>query len=255
MPFDIAHESKYLTAFQNYVREQKIPILTGAYRYDEQHLKHNTAALFSADGQVVQTYDKHMLMPFGEFLPMENTFPFLRKLAPQIPTYGRGQDELPFVVGDARMGPSICYESLFPDHFRKLTANGANMFFNISGDYWFGNSTEAYFHGLAGLERAIEFRRPMIRVADTGITTAILADGTMLASPGIWEQWQDYVNIGYVKEPPRTFFDLYGQWWPWALASAGAGLLFSVGLRKVRTNRTSARAPKKSRKPRKRLAA
>lgn len=209
-----------------------LPLLTGAYRYDENHVKYNTAALFNGRGELTATYDKHILMPFGEYLPGEEFFPFLRKLVPQVPDYGRGTHQNPFLVGDVRIGPSICYDALFPAHFRKLTGNGANFFVNLTGDYWFGITTEPMLHNLASAQRAVEFRRPMIRVADSGVSTAVAADGTILAYSPVWEPWQKTMTLDFVKNPPRTIFDRFGAWWP-ALLAAFIGIFLWQSRRRI----------------------
>ncbi len=225
MPFDLANESDHLSKLRKHVRDQGTYLITGAYRYKNSHIKHNSLGLFDPRGEIRQIYDKHILMPFGEYLPFEEYFPAFRQWAPNIPIYGFGRDYTPFKIREARIGPSICYESLFPNHFRRLNTEGANIFLNSSSDFWFGDTIEPFMHSYIGLSRALEFRRPLIRVGDIGITTVILADGTMLLNPPVWQEWQGQVKVSFLKDPPLTFFDSYGSYGPWFLLVIALTLL------------------------------
>ena len=72
------------------------------------------------------------------------------------------------------LGPQICYEGLFPGFSRKLADQGAQVFVNVTNDSWFGTRAEPYQHLAMTLARGIEFRRPVIRATNTGISTAML---------------------------------------------------------------------------------
>jgi apolipoprotein N-acyltransferase len=233
MPFDVTAASPELTRLKEFVRREGVPLITGAYRY-EGTTKFNTAAYFDRDGNLLKTFDKHYLMPFGEYLPMESMFPWLRTILPQVPNYGRGRDRTPFEVDGAKLALSICYDGTFPAHFRKSMAYNPNVFLNITGEYWFGETWEPYQHNALVMGRAVEFRRPMIRVADTGITSVMLANGDLMHLGPVFEPWQDTLEIPYFAAAPRTVFDLYGAWYPIAvLAMVSLILVFA----KLRQNR------------------
>lgn len=233
MPFDVTAESSELNQLKEFIKREGVPLITGAYRY-EGHTKFNTAAYFDRDGNLLKTFDKHYLMPFGEYLPMESAFPQLRTLLPQVPNYGRGRDQRPFEVGRARLALSICYDGTFHSHFRESMEHDANVFLNITGEYWFGETWEPYQHNALVMGRAVEFRRPMIRVADSGITSVILANGDLMHLGPLFEPWQDTLEIPYFSRAPRTLFDLYGAWYPlFVLAMVSLVLVFA----KLRQNR------------------
>lgn len=212
MPFNVQTENQHAARLRDAVRSTKVPLITGTYRYDRFGVKYNSAVLIDGEGNPVQFYDKHILMPFGEYLPGEKFIPQIRALGPKIPTYGTGTSVEPLRLGEARLGASICYEALFPSHIRAISAAGANIFLNLTGDSWFGPTREPYQHGAGTLSRAIEFRRPMIRVSDSGISSVITADGTRLVDSPVWSPWAETVEVPYLKNPPRTLFDLYGKW-------------------------------------------
>lgn len=230
-PFDVANSNEFLGHLKDYLKEQRVPHIIGAYRYKDT-LKHNSAVLFNSGGEVEKIYDKQILMPFGEYLPFEEQLPWLRKLSPATPQYGLGDDETPFLIGDARLGPSICYEMLFSSHSRQLTRAGSNMFFNVTSDYWFGPTNEPIQHNSLAVAKAIEFRRPLIRVADSGISSVIQANGKILAWSPIWQEWQQTVTVQFLKDPPLTFYDRNGTWFPLIVGASVFGLLATSSRRR-----------------------
>ncbi|MGZ9148393.1 MAG: nitrilase-related carbon-nitrogen hydrolase, partial [Candidatus Deferrimicrobiaceae bacterium] len=108
------------------------------------------------------------------------------------------------------LGPQICYEGLFPGFSRSLADQGAQIFVNVTNDSWFGTWAEPRQHLFMTLARGIEFRRPVIRSTNTGITTAMLADGTILDRSPLHREWFHAYDVPYRKDPPPTFYQLYG---------------------------------------------
>jgi apolipoprotein N-acyltransferase len=66
------------------------------------------------------------------------------------------------------------------------------------------------------LGRAVEVRRPLVRSTNTGISTAILADGEVLTKSPINEPWAHTFEIRYKKNAPLTIYTKYG-YWDWVL--------------------------------------
>lgn len=65
------------------------------------------------------------------------------------------------------------------------------------------------------LGRAIEYRRPLLRATNTGISTVVLANGTILEKSPLNKEWTGLYKIPYKKNPPSTFYQLY----PWLIDS------------------------------------
>jgi len=129
------------------------------------------------------------------------------------------------------VGPQICYEGLFPDVSRTLTNQGAQIFVNVTNDSWFGTSAEPYQHLFMTLARGIEFRRPVVRATNTGISAAMLADGTPLDLSPLHAEWTHLYEIPYRKAPGPTFYQQFGfRLVPLALWLA-AGILIATGWR------------------------
>jgi apolipoprotein N-acyltransferase len=121
-------------------------------------------------------YDKHHLVPFGEFIP-----PFFRWFTAMmnIPLgdFNRGVLAPPsFAWAGQRIAPNICYEDLFGEELGARFADPASaptLFVNFSNIGWFGNTVAIDQHLQISRMRALEFERPMVRATNTGATAII----------------------------------------------------------------------------------
>jgi apolipoprotein N-acyltransferase len=121
-------------------------------------------------------YDKHHLVPFGEFVPPLFRW-FTELLDIPLGDFGRGPLGQPsFAWQGERIAPNICYEDLFGDeiaaHFlRPDTA--PTVLLNLSNIGWFGTGVAIDQHLQISRMRALEFQRPMVRATNTGATAVI----------------------------------------------------------------------------------
>lgn len=113
---------------------------------------------------------------------------------------------------DLQVGPQICYESLYPRFSSQLVKKGADLLVNLTNDSWFGPNFEPTQHMIMTLARAIEVRRPLIRSTNTGLTSAILADGTILPPGPLQQKWFGLFEINLMKNAPKTFYTQFGDW-------------------------------------------
>jgi len=121
-------------------------------------------------------YDKHHLVPFGEFIP-----PFFKWFTAMmnIPLgdFNRGAVGQPsFAWGQQRIAPNICYEDLFGEELGARfidPAQAPTVFVNLSNIGWFGNTVAIDQHLHISRMRALEFARPMVRATNTGATAII----------------------------------------------------------------------------------
>jgi len=202
-------------------------LVTGAYSQDTYKRDHmgnliirNSVFFINPDGEVAAPYYKTDLLIFGEYMPFGQEAPFLYKLFPFVGVYERGpgpvQKAIPLVGQELTLGAQICYESLNPGFSRGLAKVGAEIFFNLTNDSWFGDWAEPYQHMIMTLARGLENRRPLIRSTNTGISTIILANGEILEQSPIYQKWAHTYNVPYTKNPKLTFYSKYG-YWDWAL--------------------------------------
>lgn len=173
--------SPVFEAIAGLARELGVPILyqcTGAAAGNHGAIGyHNSMRLVTADGRAGPRYDKHVLVPFAEYLPLGDRFGWLRDLFPGVSGYVPGGGPRVIPVAGARVAPAICYEAVFPEFVREAAAEGGNVLVNAVDDAWFGDSPASSMHLALGLFRAVEFDMPVVRVANAGIGAHIRAGG------------------------------------------------------------------------------
>lgn len=219
-----------------FVQEIGIPVLTGSYANDPpgaaQRREYNGMFLYRPDGTpLMPGYHKTYLLAFGEYVPFGEMFPWLKKINPGGPGFGRGSGPTLFEYGELRIGPQICYESLYPDFTESLVKKGADVLVNLTNDSWFGPGFEPRQHMIMTLARGVEARRPLVRSTNTGITTAILADGTQLQRSPTFVEWASVFEIPYRRSDHQTFYIRYGAYFP-AVLLALALVAFAAGRRR-----------------------
>lgn len=130
-------------------------------------------------GTVAQRYDKHHLVPFGEFVPTGFRW-FVDAMQIPLGDFDRGDTrQPPFSIRDQRIAFNICYEDLFGEellpalHPDANGAPGATILANVSNLGWFGDSWALGQHLQIARLRTLETARPMIAATNTGITAAI----------------------------------------------------------------------------------
>jgi len=130
-------------------------------------------------------YDKHHLVPFGEFIPTGFRW-FTQLMNIPLGDFNRGVVGAPsFVFRGERIGANICYEDLFGEELAARFADAANaptMFANISNIGWFGDTVAIPQHLQISRMRTLEFQRPMLRATNTGATAVIDHTGRVTAS-------------------------------------------------------------------------
>ena len=121
-------------------------------------------------------YDKHHLVPFGEFIPPGFHW-FTQMMNIPLGDFNRGPLAAPsFAVKGERVAPNICYEDLFGEELAERFADAATaptIFANISNIGWFGDTIAVDQHLNISRFRALEFQRPMLRATNTGATVVI----------------------------------------------------------------------------------
>lgn len=124
----------------------------------------------------VYRYDKHHLVPFGEFIPLGFRW-FVDLMQMPLGDFNRGTPNAPsFTVKGERVAPNICYEDLFGEELAARFVDAARaptVFANLSNIAWFGESVAVDQHLQISRLRALEFQVPMIRATNTGATVVI----------------------------------------------------------------------------------
>ena len=221
-------------ALSEFLKYKQLPLITGAYSVDEKsRLITNSLFVLNKDGEIVPPhYSKTILLAFGEYIPGEQFFPVIRTWLPSTGQFARGPGPTELLKWNGyKMGAQICYESLFPEFSRSLANLGAQFIVNVTNDSWYGSWQEPYQHMYMTLARGIEFRRPVLRVTNTGISTVSLASGEILERSPIHQPWSGIYDVPYLTKPTETFY----QHWFWLVPFLLWGtliLLLTLGLKK-----------------------
>lgn len=193
------------------------PLLTGAYSKDPPNKGtrnvYNGVFLIHPDGhELAPPYHKTQLLVFGEYLPFEESLAWFAKFISFSSSFGRGPGPsvLETTLGP-KIGIQICYEGLDPEFSRGLSLRGAEIITNHTNDSWFGIPFEPLQHMYMTLARAIEVRRPLIRSTNTGVSTAIFPTGEIQQKSPTHVEWYGQFQVPYLKNPPQTFFVLWGH--------------------------------------------
>jgi len=203
---------------QDLIKTGKTPMLIGTLERDpfEPRLYFNAALLVSPD-TAETAYHKRHLVPFGEFVPFDKTFPALKKLTPIGENFGTGKGAqlLKAGGGNVQIGTLICFEDIFSEVARESARAGADVLVNITNDGWFKESHQQRQHAANAAFRAVENRLPLVRCCNNGYTCVIDPTGKVSAS---LEDAEHNIYIQGIKiaelelrDRPQAFYTRYGD--------------------------------------------
>jgi len=201
--------------------ELATPILLGAIlqqQEGDQVRVFNAALLTDASGRIVGSYDKGVLVPFGEYIPLGTLFPSLYSWSPYVSHFWPGEREEPIALGRHLLSVSICYEDIFPGKIRSLMRGGGGQqspeaLFNLTNDSWYGRSTEPMEHLALASFRSIEERRALVRVTNTGVSAFVDPVGRIVSRTGIWTRESLVHRIPLLQG--STLYAQFGDWIGW----------------------------------------
>jgi apolipoprotein N-acyltransferase len=175
----------YLPRFASYVEKSHSHVVLGIPISDGPQQYANSAIGIAPSGAAKPyRYDKHHLVPFGEFIPAGARW-FVDMMHIPLGDFSRGDLlQAPFAVRDQQVLPNICYEDLFGEEIAAQLASGkkqATILLNMSNIAWFGDSIALPQHLQISQMRSLETGRPMLRATNTGMTAVIDAHGRVAA--------------------------------------------------------------------------
>ena len=146
----------------------------------------NGLAVVNAHGEVIGSYDKRKLVPFGEYIPFRKWIAFAKIITGGLDfSSGKGPTNLT-ISGLPTFRPLICYEAVFPQDVGGAPGR-ADLLLHLTNDAWFGTWSGPYQHLSQSRIRAIEQRLPMLRAANTGVSAVIDGGGRVIAQRGLGE--------------------------------------------------------------------
>ena len=149
----------------------------------------NSIHVIDSSAQIIATYDKFHLVPFGEYIPFRRFFDFPSLTGGRTDFSPGPGPKILIVPGAPSVMPLICYEAIFPaqiGHYKDQPRPG--WLLNLTNDAWFGSSSGPYQHFAAARLRAVEEGLPLIRVANTGLSGVIDSYGRIRIQTNLNEQ-------------------------------------------------------------------
>jgi apolipoprotein N-acyltransferase len=203
---------------------------------------YNAALLADRSGEIVGRYYKTHPVMFGEYIPLGQTWPWIYKLTPMSGGLSVGEGPTVFPIAGLKMSPSICFESTIPHlirgQLRQLEQRGtpADCLINVTNDGWFWGTGMLDLHFRCGVFRAVENRKPLLVVANTGISTFVDGNGVIRErGPRRREQ----VLVAEVQADGRKNFHAWAGDVPAWFCAAGCIGLAVIGLQRRRARRSS----------------
>jgi apolipoprotein N-acyltransferase len=234
-PFYFQHASRYRRQVTALAEEIGIPLLVGSPAVEGEGISatlRNRAYLVGDDGTVRGWYDKHHLVPFGEYVPWKKLLFFVDKLVGAVGEFKPGEGAVVLDLPLGRFGTLICYEVIFPDLVRKSVSGGAEFLVNITNDAWFGRTAASRQHFTTLVFRAVENRRPVARAANSGISGFVDSRGRILAASPLFVRGTYSATLRLSGR--ETLYSKWGDFFPRICVLAGLILFLQAMLRRRR---------------------
>jgi apolipoprotein N-acyltransferase len=187
----------------------------------------NSALAVDGNAAIVARFDKFHLVPYGEYVPQRELFPFIAKITPGSMDFSAGPGPRTLhLPGLPPVGPLICYELIFPGDVADRDDH-PQWLLSLTNDAWFGRSTGPYQHFASARFRAVEEGVPMVRAANAGVSGVIDAYGRVQAL-------LDLDAVGVIdhglpaRVPSATLFARLGNWLLLLLVAVTAVLIAVV---------------------------
>ncbi|MEH2443775.1 MAG: apolipoprotein N-acyltransferase [Nostoc sp.] len=186
---------------------------------------------FNSKAEIVSRYDKSKLVPLGEYIPFEGILGGLvQRLSPleahQVPGSANQVFDTPF----GRAIASICYESAFPEQFRRQAAAGGQFILSSSNDAHY-TASMPFQHHAQDIMRAIETDRWSARATNTGYSAFVDPHGRTLWMSG-YNTYETHAETIYRRQT-ETLYVRWGDWLtPLLLISSGGAWLIIRGIKK-----------------------
>ena len=205
----------YLPKLKRLLADQQIYLLTGLADYTAAPKIYNSVYLLSPTGEKFGSYSKMHLVPFGEYVPITRHLPNFIQLSSGFEP-GKSIDlfSIPHTE-NSQMGVVICFESVFPDLFRKFVKKGASVMGILTNDAWFDGTAAPEQHLAMAPLRAVENRIAVFRCANGGISCIIDALGRTTTTPILASDTENFLieRIPLIDHG-ETIYTRYGDWFP-----------------------------------------
>jgi len=171
---------------------------------------YNSAYAYNRQGELIGRYDKMIPLPFGEYIPGASLFPWLADQIEGVGNFQAGDTPTTF---DAKTGEGvdytysvpICYEAILNLPmwwlYEGTGDRPVDLFVVITNDAWFGNTASPHQHAMLTTVQAMEFGRPMVRTAYTGVSWVVEPHGRIVG------ETDTFVDVAKVEDVRLATFE------------------------------------------------
>ena len=206
---------QYKQLFSEAFNENHLVILgIDSKSQENQTLKYfNSLSVFDHDLNLINSYNKVNLVPFGEFLPFEKILKKIgiKTITNNYQSYSNGKVREIMEINQKNFSlkilPLICYEIIYSG--RIFRDNDFDYIINISEDGWFGNSVGPKQHFIHSIYRAIESGKYVLRSSNNGITAIVNPLGVVEKQVDL--NRSDFIDFVESKKIKSTIFSRYGN--------------------------------------------
>ena len=139
-------------------------------------------SFFLLEKNKIQTFDKKILVPFGEFLPFRKYLNFMEIISGSIDFQKGNTERIITTTDNFKILPIICYEIVFDKIFKNVNKNEIDILVNITNDSWFGTRSGPYQHFYISRIKALIANKSLLRVSNNGISAIIDNNGKIIKS-------------------------------------------------------------------------
>lgn len=183
-------------------------------------------------------YDKMVPLPFGEYLPGAETFPWLADLIKGPGNFRAGTEAVVFEGDGVRLATPICYEAILG--YVCSAFESPDLLVNVTNDAWFADremnlhdpSQASALHGMLAASRATELGVPVVRSAYSGISFVVEPHGKIYAETPVFDVENRMVPVRKLR-----ITTLYSRWGDWFVILCGMLIGGAFALKRVMRNR------------------
>ena len=205
IPYMINKNDKILNGIQ-LLLDNNTTVIIGAIREDQENNSYYNS-MYLIDSNRVEYFDKKILVPFGEYVPLKNLFPFIKKLSFISSEFTKGDKERKLKLMNGQyIIPTICYENIFFDKIINKRNYESNLIINITNDSWFGKYQGPQQHFYHSIMRSIDLNKYLIRVSNNGISAIVDPQGKILYSTSLNKKQISKFNLNFYDNENYTYF-------------------------------------------------
>ena len=174
LPFQINEEN--FSKLNKYTNDN-VKVIIGATTYKNNHY-YNSFLLLEKDN--IQYFDKKILVPFGEFLPLRKYLSFMELISGSFDFKPGNIERILKTNDNLNILPIICYEIIFDNIFNNINDKEIDILINITNDAWFGSKVGPYQHFYLTRIKSLLANKPLVRVSNNGISAIFDHNGNIV---------------------------------------------------------------------------